>query len=152
MKHSLLWSGLCIIFVAVYLLAPNSIHAQQSANMHAATAVICTNVIDRQPVEPGTSFSSSVGRLYCYSKITDIQNPTEIVHVWYFGDAERARITLSVNPPRLGPAPPAPASCSVILIRGTAVAPAKASAVGTNIESMPLRELLIIEPLPHKFL
>ncbi|CAB1067266.1 hypothetical protein D1AOALGA4SA_4 [Olavius algarvensis Delta 1 endosymbiont] len=99
MKQSLLWPDLCVVFVAVCLLLPNSIHAQQSGNMHVATAVICTNIADRQPVEPGTSFPFSVGRLYCYSKIADIQNPTEIVHVWYFGDTERARVTLNVNPP-----------------------------------------------------
>lgn len=99
MKHSLLWSGLCSVIVAVCLLVPHLIHAQQSDKMHAASAVICTKVVDRQPVEPGTRFASSIGRLYCYSKIANIQNSTEIVHVWYFGDTERARVALGVNPP-----------------------------------------------------
>jgi len=78
---------------------PYSIQAQQTGNLNVATAVICKNVADRQPVAPGTSFSASVGRLYCYSKIADIQDSTKIVHVWYFGDRERARTKLSVNPP-----------------------------------------------------
>ncbi len=78
---------------------PYAIQAQQTGNLNVATAVICKNIADRQAVEPGTIFSVSVGRLYCYSKIADIQSSTKIVHVWYFGDTERARKPLGVNPP-----------------------------------------------------
>ncbi|MDB4264765.1 DUF2914 domain-containing protein [bacterium] len=99
MKRFLSWSGACIVFLALCLLVPYSIHAQQTGNLSVATAVICKRVDSRQAVEPGRSFSASVGRLYCYSKIADIQNSTKIEHVWYFGDTERARITLGVNPP-----------------------------------------------------
>ncbi len=99
MKHFLSLSGVCIVLASICLVVPYSIHAQQTGNLNVASAEICKNVADRQPVEPGTSFSASVGKLYCYSKIADIQNPTGIVHVWYFGDTERARIPLKVNPP-----------------------------------------------------
>ena len=99
MKRLLSLSGICIFMASICLVVPNSIHAQQTGNLNVASAVICKNVVDRQPVEPGTSFSASAGRLYCYSKIADIQNSTQIVHVWYFGDTERARIPLKVNPP-----------------------------------------------------
>ncbi|CAB1057340.1 hypothetical protein D1BOALGB6SA_2079 [Olavius sp. associated proteobacterium Delta 1] len=99
MKHFLSWSGVCVAIVALCLLVPYSIHAQQTGNLNVATAVICKTIADRQAVEPGTSFSVSVGRLYCYSKITDIQSSTKIIHVWYFGDTERARVSLAVNPP-----------------------------------------------------
>ncbi len=78
---------------------PSSIYAQQSDSLNVATAVISKNIADRQPVEPGSSFSVSVGRLFCYSKVTNIQSSTEIYHVWYYGDIERARVALNVNPP-----------------------------------------------------
>ena len=78
---------------------PGSIYAQQSDSLNVATAVISKNIADRQPVEPGSSFSVSVGRLFCYSKVTNIQNSTQIYHVWYYGDTERARVALNVNPP-----------------------------------------------------
>jgi hypothetical protein len=100
MKRFLSWSGACVVFAALCLIVPYSIQAQQTGNLSVATAVISKSVDSRQPVEPGTSFSASVGRLYCYSKIADIQNSTKIEHVWYFGDTERARITLGINPPR----------------------------------------------------
>ena len=78
---------------------PSSIYAQQSDSLNVATAVISKNIVDRQPVEPGSSFSVSVGRLFCYSKVTNIQSSTQIYHVWYYGDTERARVALNVNPP-----------------------------------------------------
>jgi len=99
MKRFLSWSGVGIVFAALCLVVPYSLHAQQTGNLSVATAVICKNIDNRQPVEPGRSFSASVGRLYCYSKIADIRNSTKIDHVWYFGDTERARISLGVNPP-----------------------------------------------------
>ena len=61
------------------------------------TAVICEKIEDREPVSVGTSFPVSVERLYCYTKITGAQTPTEVTHVWYYGDTERARVNLSVR-------------------------------------------------------
>jgi len=34
------------------------------------------------------------------SNIAGIQNPTKIVHAWYYGETQRARVTLGVNPPK----------------------------------------------------
>ncbi len=99
MKRLLSSSGLCIVIVSICLLVPISIYAQQSGNLKATAAVVCKQIVDRQPVDPGTSFSASVGKLYLYCKIAGIQNSTQIVHVWYFGDVERARVSLGVQPP-----------------------------------------------------
>ena len=99
MKRFLTLSGICIALISLCLLVPYSIHAQQAGSLNVETAAICKNVADRQPVEPGTSFPASIGRLYCFSKIANIQYSTKIAHVWYFGDSERARVTLGVNPP-----------------------------------------------------
>ena len=99
MKRILSISGAFVVIVSLAILVPGANHAQQATNLKVAAAAIGQGIADRQPVDPGTTFSVTVGRLYCYSKITDIQSTTEIVHVWYYGDTERARVTLSVNPP-----------------------------------------------------
>ena len=65
----------------------------------AEAASICTGVADREPVDAGTSFSVATDRLYCFSKIVNITEATEIVHVWYFGETERARVSLGIKPP-----------------------------------------------------
>ena len=61
------------------------------------TAVISSDVVDREPVNVGTRFQSMVGRLFCFTKIVGAANPTEVAHVWYYGDVERARVSLSVR-------------------------------------------------------
>jgi len=60
-------------------------------------AVICRDVYNRRPLVVGSSFKSSVYRLYCYTKIASTQSPTEISHIWYFGETEKARVKLPVK-------------------------------------------------------
>ena len=99
MKRLLPWPIVCLIIVILGYFLPSSIFGQQSGNLNVTTAVISKNIVDRQPMEPGSRFSVSDERLYCYSKITNIENSTQIFHVWYFGDTERARVALNISPP-----------------------------------------------------
>ncbi|MEJ2164025.1 MAG: DUF2914 domain-containing protein [Desulfobacterales bacterium] len=99
MKRILFWLGVCSAVVCVCLLLPLSIQAQQAGDVKVATAVICKNVVDRQPVEPGSSFPVSIGKLYCYTKIDNIATSENIVHAWYYKDTQRALVTLNINPP-----------------------------------------------------
>jgi len=99
MKRFFFLSGVCAAIISLCLLIPVSSHAQQAGALSVESASICSGIANREPVDPGTSFAVSVGRLYCFSKIADIQESTEIVHVWYYGETERARIMLAVNPP-----------------------------------------------------
>jgi hypothetical protein len=38
-----------------------------------------------------------IERLYCFTRITGATDDTQVTHVWYYGDVERARITLDVR-------------------------------------------------------
>lgn len=71
--------------------------AQDPAGLEVSRAAVCLNVVDREPVEPGATFATSVGKLCCFTHITGAQDPSKITHVWYFADAERARVTLPVK-------------------------------------------------------
>ena len=73
--------------------------AQEPAALQVAEAAICKDVVDHVPMEPGTSFSAPVGKLYCFTKITGAQVPAHVTHVWYFDGVERARVELGVNSP-----------------------------------------------------
>ena len=99
MKRFFLSSSVCIALAALCFLIPVASHAQQTAALSVEGASICTGVADREAVDPGTSFAVTVGRLYCFSKLAGIQESTEIVHVWYYGETERARVSLGINPP-----------------------------------------------------
>jgi hypothetical protein len=86
------------VVVGVFaLLFPLALNVAAAEGLSVEDAAICANVVDREPTDVGTSFPVSVGKLYCFTKIVGAQEPTEVSHVWYFGDEERARVTLSVK-------------------------------------------------------
>jgi hypothetical protein len=74
--------------------------AQESSSLGVESATICRDVVAREPIDAGTLFPASVGRLYCFTKIVNIPGPNHVTHVWYHGDTERARVNLAVDPPR----------------------------------------------------
>ena len=88
-------TSIALIFTAAFLFLGGI--ASAADNLSVETSAVCEKVEDRQPVSAGTSFPVSVGKLYCFTKIVGAQTPTEVTHVWYFGDTERARVNLSVR-------------------------------------------------------
>jgi hypothetical protein len=76
-----------------------STHSGEPIILEVASAEICISVERFKPVEPGRRFPVGVGKLYCFSRISNIQEATEITHVWYKGTQQRLRITLAVKPP-----------------------------------------------------
>ncbi|NIM58510.1 MAG: DUF2914 domain-containing protein [Candidatus Aminicenantes bacterium] len=74
-----------------------TIKAQEAEAVEVAEAVVCKDVVDREPIDVGDSFEVTVGKLFCFTKIVGAQEEIEIAHVWYYGDVERARVNLSVR-------------------------------------------------------
>jgi len=72
---------------------------QEPSNLQVELSTVSKDVIDRAPVEAGSSFPASVGKLFCFTKITGALNPTHVTHVWSFDGTERARVELEVNSP-----------------------------------------------------
>ena len=58
---------------------------------------ICQYVVDLRPVGTGSIFNTSIGKLYCFTKISVSRIPSKITHVWYLRDTERARVHLSIK-------------------------------------------------------
>jgi hypothetical protein len=79
----------CMVFAAVAF----------ASTVQVENAAIGEDVVNREVVSQGASFSTSVGKLYCFSKIANIDSHTNVVHAWYYGSEERARVSLNVNPP-----------------------------------------------------
>ena len=75
---------------------------QEPSNLQVEVGAICKNVMDRAPVEAGSSFPASVGKLFCFTKITGALDPTHVTHVWSFDGSEpgwNSRSTLPVGAP-----------------------------------------------------
>lgn len=95
MKKPIYFLLALLALIAIPLSQTVTVMAQES--IAVAEGAIARDVIDREPVNVGSSFAASVGRLYCFTRITGAKTPTQITHVWYFGDTERASIRLSVR-------------------------------------------------------
>jgi hypothetical protein len=74
-----------------------AMHEEETVELGVSVAAICRDVVDREPVDSGNSFTADVGKLYCFTKITGAQFPTHVTHVWSFDGTERARVELAVN-------------------------------------------------------
>lgn len=96
MKAMFSISGGIVVLISLCLLIP-AVGAQESSKVEVVAAAICKNVVAREAVDVGNRFSNSVSRLYCFTKVVGASQPTEIVHVWRYGDVERARISLPVK-------------------------------------------------------
>ena len=96
MKKMVSFSGVMVCLISLCLLIPAA-GAQQANKIQVVAAAICKDVVEREAVDVGTQFSNSVSRLYCFTKTVSSKIPTEVVHVWSYGDVERARVSLAVK-------------------------------------------------------
>ena len=86
-----------LLSLSLVLFFINYAVAQETGSIKVESAAVCENIVDREPGNTGTSFSVAVEKLFFFTKITGAETPIEIAHVWYFGDTERARVTLPVK-------------------------------------------------------
>ncbi len=97
MKKSRLALVVLIAGVVVCLSLVGTTYCQETAPLTVLDPAICLDVVNHSPVDPNDVFPAQVGKLFCFTRIQGAQADTEITHVWYFGDIERARIKLDVR-------------------------------------------------------
>jgi hypothetical protein len=81
-------------FALAALLAPLAASAQ---SLSVAESSVATNVVDRMPTGVATTFPSSVGRVYAWSRVEGAQGQTTVHHVWIHDGVERADLELSIG-------------------------------------------------------
>lgn len=86
-----------ILSMCIGIFCVGTAFSQQAAGLGVADPAVCTNIENRACVDPKTEFSLPIDKLYCFTRITGAKEDTEITHVWYYGDIERARIPLAVR-------------------------------------------------------
>ncbi len=70
---------------------------QMAAQLDVAESAIATQIADRQPVDNVTTVPADVGTVYCWTRVVGAESDVEVVHVWYHGDMEMARVPLRVG-------------------------------------------------------
>ncbi|SDL49331.1 Protein of unknown function [Geoalkalibacter ferrihydriticus] len=84
-----------ILFAAVVLLLGSSVAFAQ--RLEIAEGVVTTGIVERVPVDAVESYSTTVGRLYFFTRIVGAVEETAVSHVWFYEDEEVARVTLPVR-------------------------------------------------------
>jgi hypothetical protein len=70
---------------------------EASDQIEVVDSAICLDVVDHECVGEDVVFPAEVGKLYCLTRIYGARTDTQITHVWFFGDIERARVPLAVR-------------------------------------------------------
>ncbi len=78
---------------------PSSPPTKAGSPLTVPQASICTEVKDREAVGSAARFPSSVGRLYCLTKIVGAAEPTTVTHLWFHGDTQVHKVELTVGGP-----------------------------------------------------
>lgn len=73
---------------------------QKSSGIEISRALICMNVNEHEPEEPGNQFPPEVKRLYCFTEIKSNGEPLELQHRWYWKDELMSSVPLKVNSTR----------------------------------------------------
>jgi len=73
------------------------------AGLRVVRAYVCRGIEQSEPTEAGKSFipePDGLLRLCCFSEIGGALDPDTILHVWYWGEREMARVSLPVKSSR----------------------------------------------------
>ena len=81
--------------LSMMLAGPGAAIGQEGISIEQA--VICRDVVEREPIGSGDIFPADVSRLCCFTKVVGAGMDTEIVHNWYHDGKMVASVTLPVR-------------------------------------------------------
>jgi uncharacterized protein YfaS (alpha-2-macroglobulin family) len=87
----------CSVILFVVSFFASGLYAQERATTNVAEIVICTSVVNKQPVGVDSVFAADVKQLSCYTKIVSQVEQSEVSHVWFYKDRQMAKIDLKVK-------------------------------------------------------
>ena len=70
--------------------------AEKSASM-VKDAVVCQDVVDRNPVGSGDVFAKETAIIYCFCRVVGVEGEGSITHNWYHKGTLKASVTLPVR-------------------------------------------------------
>lgn len=81
----------------VLVLAIAIVNTTQAQQIKINQIDLATSIEDRTPVGTDTSFTADIGNIFCFTKVQSKSDSSQITHVWYHKDKEKARIKLNVQ-------------------------------------------------------
>ena len=83
-----------VVFCMIFIFALSLSLAQE---LTVEEMQFCTAIEERQPAGVDTAFTSTVERVYCFTKINGASDTTTIAHVWYYNNEEMAKVELTIK-------------------------------------------------------
>ena len=94
-------SGRCFVSWLVVALcaaaAPLPAYSADQSAVQIESAVVCQDVVDRQPVGSGDMFAKETPRVYCFCRVVGAQEDTQVTHNWYYKGSLKASVKLNVR-------------------------------------------------------
>lgn len=84
-------------FLTLFLFVTLITNLAEAQDLKIGTFQFAESVENREAVNIDTTFSADIGNIYCYTQVTGATDTTQIAHVWYYKDEEKARINLDVR-------------------------------------------------------
>ena len=85
------------VFVFLGLIMAIPCAARNGAALHIDELSVCRVIEGRTPVGADSVFPDTVGRVFCFTKVSGAEEPVTISHVWYFREKEISRIDLEIK-------------------------------------------------------
>ncbi|WP_425429688.1 DUF2914 domain-containing protein [Desulfuromusa kysingii] len=86
------------LFISIILVfIGTTLSFAQADSLRVADGTITSAIENQLPVDRIESYRADFGKLFCFTRIIGAQKDTEVTHVWYYQDAELARVTLPVR-------------------------------------------------------
>jgi hypothetical protein len=82
---------------ALIVLFPILSFAMRESPVTVENMVFCTAIKDRNPIGTDIGFLNSVGKIYCFTKLSSALDTTSISHIWYWNNTHIATVDLKVN-------------------------------------------------------
>jgi len=86
-----------ILIASLCMFGTVSANTLNQDNITIIDGAICRTVEKYEAIEVGNTFPASVEKLYCFTKVIGTDGATEVTHIWYYGNVERARMTLGID-------------------------------------------------------
>jgi Protein of unknown function (DUF2914) len=93
-----------ILLIAVATLSPpgwcqneTAATGNSAGAVQIRDAVICRDVVDRQPIGSSDVFPKQSGKLFCFTRIVGAVGQSWVVHNWYYQGALKSSVRLPVR-------------------------------------------------------
>jgi hypothetical protein len=73
--------------------------AQQQGGIQIQDAVICQNVVNREPVDSGDVFPKEISKVFCYFRVVGASGESSVTANWYYKGTLKATVQLPVRSP-----------------------------------------------------